>query len=510
MRLDGVLKNSLIFRCSEREVYLKSLSYHFVSLKIKPTVIIDFPENKALIEKYFNAPIFISWWDSVRSKRSNTFNAGYKRLEHNAYIFSKLFLDRAADVINRTNLHQQFSKNELNAIYFSSIDDALDLLITNKIDVVYFHDIPHHIDAFALYVSAKYLGITTIIFSIIFFGQTRVCIDTTIDNRGESIKKGLKVNHGLDDRDQIIRKNMESRDNYISPPYMSFNISRKNFFLLFANRIFGKNSIFFYMILDFYRYTSWGLFKYRPYSMSWNNVPFHLQKSPLNLKMLWIALNVKLRIKKITRIYSEISSNKLPEQYVLFAPNYQPEATTQPSAGHYSSVITCLRLLRGRLPKNVSIVYKEHNSIFDLRNEAYAERDKYFYNSILEVDNLTIAPMNSSTLDLIEKSLFVVTLTSTIALEAITKKKVAVLFGSAWFDRMMNIVRWVDLDSSEDLMEAIRFQQTDSNNELFDNLSSYCFRVDDENLENNSKHAAAFLNLAYQNQEDLIYPSTSP
>lgn len=489
--------NALMFRCSEQTVFLKALFLHCQAQNITPSVIIDFPEHREMIEGYFKKITFISWNDSVRLVNSPVFKHGYKRLKSDILTFSKSYLDSAVDIINRFKLRGQFSKNETASIYYASFDNSLDLLITNEIGVIYFHDIPHHIDSFTLYVAAKYLGIKTIMFSPIYFGQIRMSIDTSIDNRGWTIKQMISIGCEADDQHKKLREKMEMEESYVPPVYMFYTPKRKNIVLRGLASVFETNSIPFLMLLDLYRYTQWGLFKRHPYSLSWNSKPFHLQKHPINLVQLMIALYVKLKVRKICKYYQKKAANSLPQKFVLFAPNYQPEATTQPSARHFSSIITCLRLLRGKLPNDVIIVYKEHNSVFDLRNEAYVERDELFYNQILEIDNLIIAPTNISTLELIQKSLFVITQTSSIALEAVIKNKMAVVFGSVWFDEMRNIFKWTDVESAKDLMSIGELANLKNNSDLIDNIAKYTFKIDDDELEINSKNAAELLNRVY-------------
>lgn len=497
--------NALVFRCSETELYLSALASHFNDKNIKPRIFIDFPESITLIEKYFDAPCLISWHETSRTMIKNHFVNGYKHLNSSAIQFASKYFPIAIDIMHRFKRKGSFTPQENMELYYAMLENAFDLLLSNEIKNIYFHDIPHHFDSISIYVVAKYLNIPTFILSPNYWRQTRFSIDINIEDRGWSIKNNFSISSEIDVEDGQYRNRLQKPfAGYIEPKYMRFQLKNKNIALRLISLVFSVDGLAFQTLLDIYRMITRGPFQRYPYHTSWSRQEFYNESPPINLLQFWHGFTQRLRIIQLEKFYKKRCCKKMPDRFVLFTPNYQPEATTQPSAGYYSSIIVCLLSLRAKLPPDTVILFKEHNSCFDLRNEAYLFRSKNFYKKILEVNNVRFAPANISPAELIEKSILVVTQTSTIALEASLKKKITITFGSAWFNNLEYILNWREVENMEDI--SVLANVTDvggvrTENKILDNFNRFTFRnlnVTDPQFKQESRKAATLLSDIYE------------
>lgn len=336
--------------------------------------------------------------------------------------------------------------------------------------------------------------------SPVYWRQTRYSIDLDIEDRGWSIRTDICVECEPEMPDRLLREKLQQpKTGYIEPSYLRMKLKNKNKALRLIAAVINVDGLLFQTMLDMYRTLTRGPFRRHPYHMSWSRKEFYNELPPINLVQAWFGLTQRLKIIQLRRYYKSKCSKQLPENYVLFAPNFQPESTTQPSAGYYSSIIICLLTLRGKLPPNTTIVFKEHNSCFDLRNDAYKCRSKKFYQQVLEVHNTEFAPYSSTPTELIEKSLFVVTQSSTIAIEASLRKKVTVTFGSAWFNDLEYIVKWSEVEKLSDFSEIANGIDVGKRkaSDVLDHFNKYTFRdcsATEKLFEEEARSAASLLN----------------
>ena len=141
-------------------------------------------------------------------------------------------------------------------------------------------------------------------------------------------------------------------------------------------------------------------------------------------------------------MYSNIESKEpinkiLNKKFVYFPLHYQPEATTYPFGQLYIDQLLALELLSLSVPSDVKILLKEHPDTFNISGLAWVRgafsRDPDFYSRISKFQNVIVCPLKVDSFELIDKSLFVATITGTTAIEASFRSKGSIVFGSAWF-----------------------------------------------------------------------------
>ena len=181
-----------------------------------------------------------------------------------------------------------------------------------------------------------------------------------------------------------------------------------------------------------------------------------------NIDLLKITVHGNLKKRYLRYLYSgyefdEKSFNLAEKKYVYFPLHYQPEATTYPFGRYYIDQYIAIELLSQCLPDDYFIIIKEHPDTFNMSEQGWVRgdfsRDHYTYEKLSSIKNVIFAPMTIDPFLLIDHSLFVATITGTTALQAIIRKKCAVVFGDAWFRDFDGIYYTPD---KENLSLAIR------------------------------------------------------
>jgi hypothetical protein len=121
--------------------------------------------------------------------------------------------------------------------------------------------------------------------------------------------------------------------------------------------------------------------------------------------------------------------------YVFVALHYQPEKTTCPLGGNFYDQIYMLRLLSEALPEGWSLYVKDHPSQFVSSYTRYGEhfRSVGFYQSINELSNARLIPLNTDAFTLIDRCQAVATVTGNSAWEGVIRGKPGLVFDHCWF-----------------------------------------------------------------------------
>lgn len=154
-------------------------------------------------------------------------------------------------------------------------------------------------------------------------------------------------------------------------------------------------------------------------------------KEALNSKKNPIKSFYALYLKfKLYQYFKTKISNRYTwgEKFVTFYLSYQPERTTLPEGDIFNQQLIAIRLLRSLLPKDISLVVKEHPSTYRNSLSLYT-RSKLFYSRIVALDNVYLCSLESDTFELLDDSLFISTISGSVAIEASARNKCTVYFG---------------------------------------------------------------------------------
>lgn len=158
---------------------------------------------------------------------------------------------------------------------------------------------------------------------------------------------------------------------------------------------------------------------------------------------------LRLKTFKLERYYNSLASDLSEisaEKCIAFFSHYQPERTTNPDGGPYYDILYTIRKLKGLLPEDVQILYKEHPHIFSptykLNFRGGVLRSKQFYNDLLELD-VKLVSIYEDNDRVFQKVDAIASVTGTVLLEAVAKSKPALMFGNSWHVNL-NAVKHAD------------------------------------------------------------------
>tara|TARA_B100001057_G_C22813888_1_gene936552 strand:+ start:260 stop:1726 length:1467 start_codon:yes stop_codon:yes gene_type:complete len=406
--------------CIEKESLVTKLQNKFASTEILLSE--QFTKSKS---KY-NKSIFLD---------ENTIKFLNENLDDTLQIFSRYF------IVNKFINYSQIKQH-----IYSLACQSINLIKTNKIDLIIFYQTPHHIDSYITFLISKQMNIKTIIIKqFSFFDEHRFCIDEDLNtffsdlNNYKSNNERSRIK-SKDFLEKFINKDVKDalylRDNYIR------NI-----------KFLNKNNFFYYLYLDIKNF----LFKHPKHHNGfyyWHKKDYFFENSSIN-NIKFIVTNMILRAKiLILKLYYRwYSVNELPEKFITFFPNYQPEASTTPEASSYADIYLILNNLSSMIPANCKIIYKEHKTTFDYSRESFTQKNILFYRFLKKkFKNLIFYDFDCDKSKLIKNSQFIVTMTSNIAWEAMLNRKKVVITEGVWFDRFKGFVKIQELEKKKDYL----------------------------------------------------------
>jgi len=135
---------------------------------------------------------------------------------------------------------------------------------------------------------------------------------------------------------------------------------------------------------------------------------------------------IKSRIRKIfqRKIFDRIDKK---DEYYLFPLQLQPEASTATNATYFSDQINSIKNIAFTLPFPQKLYVKEHPS-------AVGTQPNIFYRKIKEIPNVVLVDYGENVLDLIKDSQGVITLTSTVGMEAMFSGKPVYILGDVFYE----------------------------------------------------------------------------
>lgn len=135
------------------------------------------------------------------------------------------------------------------------------------------------------------------------------------------------------------------------------------------------------------------------------------------------GLEAKRYLQEHQKTLSEIQGRK----YAVYFLHVQPEITVEGMAFDYQDQVSTLRNILSALPADMDLVVKEHSPML-----GYRTLD--FYSQLVHMPGLIVADTREDSHALITGASVVVTLTGTVALEAVMYGVPAIVLGTIYFD----------------------------------------------------------------------------
>lgn len=135
----------------------------------------------------------------------------------------------------------------------------------------------------------------------------------------------------------------------------------------------------------------------------------------------------------LEREYDSLSQDvDTDDEYVYLPLHYQPERTTSPEGGDYTTQSLVVNLVAEVTGEATSVYVKEHPTQFRHRNSDRG-RTPQLYRDIDEISGTQLINHERNSFELIDNSEFVCTVTGTAGWEAVVRGTPSIVFGSPWY-----------------------------------------------------------------------------
>jgi hypothetical protein len=286
-----------------------------------------------------------------------------------------------SDMYSRFNIYHHLDAYELRSLMELHIRFAADLFMRHKPDAVIFSNIPHEGYDYVMYLVAEALGISRI-----------VCYQSIFPNRFWIMKDGWDF-RSLDER--ASQASYEGRAEVPRLYYMDSARSSAYTFRNVARDAFNRPELLPACIFRWQR-----------------------------------ALLYRWRDKKTFNHQVE-----LPDRFVYFPLQLQPELTTSALGGHYSDQLLAIEHLRDVLADDVSIVVKENPK------QSEFHRGRLFFERLRSIPRVVPVSRLTDTHELTKNCIAVATISGTAGWEALLAGKPVICFGNAWYSSFSGVHR---------------------------------------------------------------------
>lgn len=130
----------------------------------------------------------------------------------------------------------------------------------------------------------------------------------------------------------------------------------------------------------------------------------------------------------VFREFTRFASNESHDQnYGVFFLHLQPEANTLPEADLYCDQFQAIKKIASALPKGVKLVVREHPAFFTTRCDR-RWRPAGFYERLSELPNVQICTLERDPFQVIDKAIFVASVSGVCLMEALARGKLGIFF----------------------------------------------------------------------------------
>jgi len=361
-----------------------------------------------------------------------------------------------------------FSFRERRDYYVELITYWNTVLLLLKPDIIVFSTAPHTPTSLPLYLISKhYYNIKTIYLDYIpYIDEKYSAVGFSIEDMSAQFMDKYMLNidneYGMSEMTTDVSTYLSKiRDNAaITPKYIlgEYRAAEGYQYPLSLFKTFVQQ--FFKVAIKKQTYSDWKK----------NKNLFKCEKSrtgKLGESVFLFRLFIKSKI--LNRLYhSQCTKFNTDKKYVYFSASYQPEAISSINGGFYESTFAALDIISYVIPPDWVIYYKEHPYTFKNLSKSPLIKDKRFYQKLKNYNKVYMMSTDTDTVHLIDKSECVVTISGTVAWEAVVRGRPSISFGSAWYMGCKSIFMVKTLNDAKCAIEKIITgfspDQTDINN----------------------------------------------
>lgn len=263
-------------------------------------------------------------------------------------------------------------------------------------DLKYFRSTPHNLESWVNAIVAENLGITVLV------GHA-----TTLFRR--SLKKGFRKEREFCKVPfELANRNISNEISILNSLYIKTQSKYKDAMPEYERKRFAKN-------------------KGKHYKLSVDLIKWW--KKPHLVYNKYVCYN------EYETLSEELLKN---EKYIIFFMHYQPERTSHPEGFGFAQQMIIIHTLRLSAPKNVTIVVKEHPSVFTNKCDLF-HRHPSFYRDIESLQGVKLLKLETDNFDIIDNALAVATITGTVGREALIRGVPTVYFGINDFTNVLGV-----------------------------------------------------------------------
>jgi hypothetical protein len=378
------------------------------------------PEILVARNNNINAKEFINYNDAYSGKYSKKNENELKPINNN--ILTQMAYAEAIvmRMMDRTTIRENYYHRQ--KIYRKHLEYWYTTL--DQVDVLVFHVLPHEVFDFIAYSCAKIKNIKTYFYYTLpsLPPSFLMYIAEDINNQSQRVSEAFNDNN----------YSCESKNDYQEDLINIYNglvndpVEKRISYTGIEVNKFKNNQI---KILDKIK-TNFRMFLFNISQI------FGEEQSYQILKTGNIEKN------KYKHDFKEIKS-----RYIYFPLHYQPEASSNPIGEFYEDQLLIIKLLLNKIKdKDLLLVIKEHpRQIKGTRKKEFYE----YFNKNRKNEKLIVVDKNTSSHLLLSNSSGVITISGTIAWEALFAGKPALMFGSRIFDTAPGIIKVNSDDSIE-------------------------------------------------------------
>ncbi len=258
----------------------------------------------------------------------------------------------------------------------------------------------------------------------------------------------------------MVLRNNQAPEEYLLPDAIPDYMKNSQFGGLFQRK-------YFLLTMSFYKEMIRFLFLRSFHSLEVGNTKSYLFKV---YKIAIRRILSDIYYRKILKVYQADIKFQSAKVYVVYPLHFYPEASTSIMAKYYDgNEINLIKNLAFSLPENCILVVKEHKS--NVGNNSLR-----FYKKIKQLPNVVLLDPYYNLKDNLENFDAVVTLTSTVGFEALTKKVPVYVLGEVFFQNYPGCEKVNSYFELEEKVKSLQKKQVSgSKNETFNLYSKMCF-----------------------------------
>ena len=157
--------------------------------------------------------------------------------------------------------------------------------------------------------------------------------------------------------------------------------------------------------------------------------------------------------RQLRRIRLRSETSRLPSgPFATYFLHFEPERTSMPDGGVFADQLFAIRSIAASLGQRLPLVVVEHPSQAGLALRGFRSRREHFYDEIMAIPGVFLVSRDVEREQIFSSSKMIITLTGTVALEAVSRGVPVLCLGYPWYRGLEGVTL---CDASEGLSEAI-------------------------------------------------------